>query len=291
MDRRAFLSAATLATTAVAGCTGGQDESGSNSTTSQTTTTAETTVATTTEAQSTGPMHGDDLPEDDDPNDGYPPAFETMPAERELSDNEFGSLIQDGVEVTTASIDASYYWYARGEARFVDARGTGQYETQHIYGAVNSPAEGNREDDPTDGWSKDDRIVCYCGCPHHLSSIKAVEFLNNDYENVYIIDEGYWQWNNRKYPMAGDAVSDQPSAITIVGATDPKHAGETAWAIQESSDQLEATSIESDGRYSMELKFEGVTTSTPIHVRTPSYEGDAPLGSLTGKVVTGSDLD
>jgi hypothetical protein len=76
-----------------------------------------------------------------------------------------------------------------------------------------------------------------------------------------------------------------------VGVTDPKYAGETAWAIQESSDQIEATAIGSDGRYSMDLKFEGLTGTTPIYVQTPEYEVRAPLADLTGSVVTGADFD
>jgi len=290
MDRRTFLAASVVATTTVAGCAGSGDRSDSDATTTtESTTTAEPT--TTTESPIEGPKHGDDLPEDDEPNDGYPPTFETVPDERTFDDSKFGTLIQDGQKVTAASIDVCYYWYARGEARFVDARGSGQYDTQHVFGAVNSPAEGEVEDDPMTGWPEGDRIVCYCGCPHHLSSIRGAELQKNGYKDVYVLDEGYWQWNNRNYPMAGEAVSDEPSAVTIVGVTDPKYAGETAWAIQESSDQIEATAIGSDGRYSMDLKFEGLTGTTPIYVQTPEYEVRAPLTDLTESVVTGATLD
>lgn len=28
-------------------------------------------------------------------------------------------------------------------------------------------------------WPKDDRIVCYCGCPHHLSSIRGSQLIDD----------------------------------------------------------------------------------------------------------------
>jgi len=194
--------------------------------------------------------------------------------------------------VPRAPVEAAYYWYARGEARFVDARGTGQYEASHIYGAVSSPYHGNLVEDPVESWPKDARIVCYCGCPHHLSSIRVADLLAAGYEEAYVIEEGFWEtkrygpgWVPKNYPIAEGGVESAPAARTIEGQVPARFAGETAWARHASSDQAEAAEIGADGRFALHLYFSGLTDDE-ITVETPAYRVTAPLADLTGGVVT-----
>ena len=273
MNRRAALRLAGATMAGLAGCIGLQDGS--------TVTPPDETVV--------GPRQGDDLPADDTPGDGYPPSFETTPAERQIDASSFDTKTVDGHDVPLAPFQAVYYWYARGEARFADARGSTSYGNSHIYGAVLSPAPDGRENDPVIDWPKGDRIVCYCGCPHHLSSMRAASLMDDGYEEVYVIDEGFWDgWYNRGYPIAGSEVQSRPAVWVIDGVADLTYAGATAWARHGPTGQREATDIGPDGRFQLELRFADVTGDSVVEIETPGYRVEAPLDELTGTVVTDS---
>jgi rhodanese-related sulfurtransferase len=268
MDRRAFLSLAGVSFAGVAGCLG--DGGGSTPTPT---------------ATIRGPRTGQELPDDGTPADGYPPAFETTPRSRSFDVGSFDTVSRNGAEVPLAPIEAAYYWYARGEARFADARGPGQFASSRVYGAVSSPASGV-EDDPVDDWPTEDRVICYCGCPHHLSSIRAADLIDAGYENVAVIDEGFWEWTDRDYPIAGSDVESRPGIRVIEGSVAGRFAGETAWARHAPTEQTEATEIDADGRYVLELRFAGLGSGAEITVETPAYRVTAPIEELTAGVVT-----
>lgn len=226
-------------------------------------------------------------------SDGYPPSYDRQPERRRIDTGAFPRLTVHGVDVPLAPVDVTYYWHRRGEARFVDARGQRSYELSHILGAVLSPAPDGGEDDPVVSWPRADRIVCYCGCPHHLSSLRAASLIADGYERVFVIDEGFWEWRERGYPIAGRAVLTQPEVYVIEGRTDPEYAGQTVWVWHEPSNQREATTIGEDGTYVLELRFTGVTSDSEILIETPGYRVRGALrtflrGTVTGGQVTSS---
>lgn len=158
-----------------------------------------------------------------------------------------------------------------------------------MYGAVLSTApDGLETNDPIVTWPKADRIVCYCACPNHMSSLRAASLLSQGYQEVYALKEGYLEWQEREYPMAGDEIKSRPSVRIINGKTEPQFAGETVWARHEPTGQQEATAIADDGTYTLELRFTEVTAESAIVVETPEYRVEAPLGDLTTGVVTGA---
>ncbi|SDE87010.1 rhodanese-like domain-containing protein [Halorientalis regularis] len=221
-------------------------------------------------------------------NDGYPDpsGIDETPPAPDADTSSFRTITyEQGIEVPLVPIDVAYDWYRRRDARFADARGERQYATSHITGAVLSPASGRR-DDPAAAWPQSDRIVTYCGCPHHLSSMRAAQLYQNGYEEVYAIDEGFWEWHRLDYPMTGENVEYQPYGFLIEGAADPATAGEYAWARTADGSQEEAHPIGSDGSYELVLHFSDVTDGTQITVETPSYSLTEPLGELTSGVVT-----
>lgn len=290
MHRRTFLAATATGLTGLAGCvgsTGSAPEETASSTPTETSTATATPTA--TPSEQVGPKHGDDLPADPDPTDGYPPKFEQVPTERAI-DTESYDRLESGVVL--APIEDVYYWYARGEARFVDARSQTAYEKSHIFGAVSSPVGGLNDGDPEDpveSFPEEDRIVAYCGCPHHLSSMRAEKLMNEGYENVFVIDEGFWEWHDRDYPMAGGDVGREPAAMTLRGRTDPASAGRTAWARHEPTGQMEAATVRADGTYELTLRFYGVSSRSRVQVETPDYRVEAPLSELASGVITGSE--
>jgi rhodanese-related sulfurtransferase len=262
MNRRAFLAAGAVSAVGLSGCLGLGGGSGSSS----------------------YPM-----PEDGNV-DGYPPEFDDKPKKMSFDPSSFDTKSEGGEKVPLAPIELVHNWYMRGEARIADARGTKQYKTSHIYGAVLSPASGISgapDRDPVENWPKSDRIVCYCGCPHHLSSIRASALMQKGYENVFVIDEGFWAWHKAGYPIRGNDTSYNPMAYIISGITDPKFAGENAWARQLKTGQNEATDILEDGSYTLHLKFADVTPDSFVTIETPEYKVKGTIGELSSRVVSG----
>lgn len=273
MNRRRYLAALGI-TVGAAGClnSGSSDDDSSNPTTSSTTT-----------AEQSG------LPTDTNPNDGYAPAdtFSETPSEPSVDTDSFETLDRDGTTVPLVPIDVAYDWYRRRTARFADARGERSYQDSHVFGAVLSTVQTPLG--PVADWPRDDFIVTYCKCPHHLSSMRAATLIEAGYEEVYAIDEGFGVWQNRGYPMAGQQVSLRPPERLIRGDTAPADAGGDAWAWHDPTGQREAVPIASDGSYELALKFADVDDASVIRVETPSYTVEGALGELTSGRVTAAD--
>lgn len=208
----------------------------------------------------------------------------TTPTSTDASTGSFERKEVEGEMVPLVPVDVTREWYAAGSATFADARGEGQYEQAHIEGAVWSPAPDGRGDDPLEALATDERIVCYCGCPHHLSSLRAASLTEDGYESVYVIDEGFFEWADRGYPVAGTEV--EGSARVVRGRADPAHAGEPVYASHEPTDQREAAFVAADGAYELHLRFADLSPDAPIRVDAPTYTVVAPLPELTDGVVT-----
>lgn len=235
-----------------------------------------------------GPRHGDDLPPDQNPEDGYPPEFETVPKERDINPDEFETLTRSNTEIKLVPTDVAYYWYARGEARFVDTRSESEYDVSHVFGAVLSPAGDGRDlpDDPALEWPDTSRVVTYCDCPHHLSSLRAASLMSRGTETVYALDEGFSAWRDHNFPLAGSDTGRVPPTRVIEGSVPRRYGGETAWAYHVDSNQREATRIADDGSYELELRFVDLTDQSRVRVETPAYELTKPIGELTSGTIT-----
>lgn len=276
----------------LAGCTGGDtDLAGTPPPTTQPET------PTTTPEPSSAPFehHGTletsfetngNYPADDTPGDGYPPSFPDQPAPPDADPSTFDTTAVSGETVRLAPIDVVIDWYRRGAARFVDARGLEQYETAHVYGAVVSGAQRGASGGGIDPWDPVDRVVTYCACPHHLSSIRAAGLQKAGFEDVYALDEGFAgrenSWASREYPMAGthwlEDSSTQQTDVTLTGLTDIAYAGEYAWAAVEG--RKEAAPIDTNGEFAIHVSFAGVTADSAATVRTPGYTVEGSLGDL-----------
>lgn len=259
MKRRALLAA--CGTSLLAGCLGGNDESATVDGPNEEGNAAPTT---TTEPPDATPA---------------PP-----PTDHTVSPDSFETTTNDGVEVGLIPVENAYQWHSDGEARFVDARGATQFEKSHIAGAVNSPAAMEPEPGPTADWESDATIVTYCGCPHHLSVMRASQLKERGFEDVYAIDEGFWAWHERGFPMAGSDVEDAPASVELSGTLDASLAGEEVWAVHEPTAQREVTRIGTDGSYTMHLHFYGVDADSTISLSAGEWTREARLGALTGGV-------
>lgn len=225
----------------------------------------------------------------DNQTDGCPPAdvVDGAKTPAAVDTSSFDTLTRNGTTIPLVPIDVAYDWYQARAARFADARGRRSYLAAHVRGAVLSSVRtplGQVGD-----WPKDDFIVTYCGCPHHLSSMRAETLINAGYEEVYALDEGFGEWFDRQYPMRGQRVAHRPPKRLIRGTTDPADAGGDAWAWHDPTGQREAAPIAGDGSYELQLHFRDVTDESQIRVETPSYTVNAPLGELTSDRVTPAD--
>jgi rhodanese-related sulfurtransferase len=199
----------------------------------------------------------------------------------------YDSVEVDGRSVPLAPLADVADWHDSGEARFADARSRTAYEDSHVEGAVWSPARNGREnDDPVASWDTDTLVVTYCGCPHHLSSMRAAALIDSGYENVTALDEGFWAWQEEGHPVAGAAADREPTRRVVEGRTDPEFAGEWAWARHDPTGQREVTPIGDDGSYALTIRFTDVAPDDPIRLTTPAYELSAPVRSLAEGVVS-----
>jgi rhodanese-related sulfurtransferase len=231
-----------------------------------------------------------DYPADDDPADGRPPAFADQPSSPDADPDSFDTVSVNDQTVRLAPIDVVQQWFRRGEARFVDARGLEQYERAHVYGGVSSPAQRNSEGGGIEGWPYEDRVVTYCGCPHHLSSIRAAGLQKVGFTEVYALDEGFvgWDdsWADREYPMAGTRFASGSRASvqewSISGSVDSRYAGEYVWA--RADRQYEAAPVQPDGTYQLHLKFADVSADTAVRIQTPTDSVERALGTVGSRV-------
>ncbi|MFB6309605.1 MAG: rhodanese-like domain-containing protein [Salinirussus sp.] len=231
------------------------------------------------------PTNGD-FPPDPEPADGFPPTFDDAPAAPSTNPGSYDTLSVNDEMVRLVPIDVAVAWYRRSEARFVDARGRSQYAHAHVYGAVNSPARVNSAGGPVPGWPSGDRVVTYCGCPHHLSSIRAAGLQKAGYETVYALDDGFLgtadAWAERGYPMAGSAFQTETTtrvaALELTGTVDPANAGEYVWAV--AGEHMEAARIDRDGSYTLHLRVRGLQPDSPVRIYTPEGAQTRPLSSF-----------
>ncbi len=82
---------------------------------------------------------------------------------------------------------------------FLDARAPSDFVAGHVAGANDVPfyeASNYLFALPKDKW-----LVCYCGCPHAESGSLADTLYANGFTKVTVLDEGYYVWRDRGYPV------------------------------------------------------------------------------------------
>lgn len=203
--------------------------------------------------------------------------------------NEFGydTTRTEGVEVPLVPIDDAIEWYRDdNDAVFADARSLTAFRKARVAGAVFSPAEdGQEEDDPVEALPEDTRVVTYCGCPHHLSTLRGASLIRDGYVHTYAIDEGFNEWTERGYPLEGENVDASPPLYTVEGETDPASAGEFAWIRHEPTGQREAAPIDDDGGFTLHVRFYEVDSESTVRLSTPAGEVTDSLGALADEAV------
>lgn len=110
-----------------------------------------------------------------------------------------------GEPVPLVPVDDAHEWYETDAARFLDARGEGDYNRERIPGAVRSTA-GHDLGDPVTEWPADERIVTYCACPHSLALQRGARLVGEGYVNVFALEGGLDAWIDEGHPLEGYGV-------------------------------------------------------------------------------------
>jgi rhodanese-related sulfurtransferase len=283
MKRRTFTAAATGVLAGLAGCLNQGANGGETTEPGDAIGTATSTSAGTSGSE-TGTRADSTLPAEED---GYPETVESKPEDREIDTTGLDTVTEGGVDVPLLPVEDAHVLWAYRRARFADARGEDQWENAHVVGAVSSPAspDARSDDDPIQDWGTSDTIICYCGCPHHLSSIRASQLINEGYENVFVIDEGFYEWSNRGYPVTSDGGGIEE--FTVRGQLDASYAGENAWVQPLDSEQFESTNVADDGSFELHCKFVDVDATSRLRVDTPAWTRTGTVDDLTDGVLRG----
>jgi rhodanese-related sulfurtransferase len=136
-----------------------------------------------------------------------------------------------------------------------DVRNKLSYEEGHIKNAklLSLPIT----EDMVKDISKSAEIITYCGCPHHLSSIGAEQLENLGYKNVRVLEEGYWYWKDKKYPI--EVSKEYQSKVThlkisgkVLKESKPL-SNIDLYIKHDKTGQLEAARTKKDGSYTIDF--------------------------------------
>jgi rhodanese-related sulfurtransferase len=200
---------------------------------------------------------------------------------------DYATTVTDGVAVPLVPVADAIKWFQDEDAVFADARSRTAYEKAHVTDAAFSPApDGQQQGDPIEERPTDTRIVTYCGCPHHLSSMRAASLIDAGYANTYALDEGFQAWYDRGHPVEGSAIDTEAPKYSITGRLADPGADAWVWAWHDPSGQREVAPVEPDGRFTLQLHFYDLTPDSPIRLVGPEREVTKPIEELTGTTVT-----
>lgn len=120
-----------------------------------------------------------------------------------------GALSPEGRNIPTVPLGDGAVKFFSGEALFLDARSTADYQLGHIHGALNMPIHegdfGERLQQFSLEVDHQKELIVYCdgiGCP--LSPELASILLGMGYENVKILIGGWSEWMMAGLPFEGE---------------------------------------------------------------------------------------
>lgn len=112
---------------------------------------------------------------------------------------DFAAVAKGNDKLFVSVDDVKKAFDAKQDFILVDARPPSDFAVEHIVGAVNVPyfeVDKHLSKLPKDKW-----IVTYCACPHAEAEQAARELAKNGYTKVKVMDEGYFGWVDKKYPV------------------------------------------------------------------------------------------
>ena len=141
----------------------------------------------------------------------------------------------------------------------IDVRSREAFNVEHIAGAISYPYPIIKNTTDYPFRDKKRKMILYCGCPHHLSGLSADILKKRGYEDVKVIDEGYFGWKALKLPItvnpnAATKVSMSFGGRIMQGNNRPA-VYEDVFLRHPETGQLEATRTDKQGNFRMTLHF------------------------------------
>lgn len=152
------------------------------------------------------------------------------------------------------------------KAVFVDVRSRPEYNAEHIQGALSYPYQLIKMTEKYP-FEKKQKLILYCGCPHHLSGLSADILKMRGYQDVHVIDEGYFGWKAQGFPVmvnpqAPEKISMNVEGKVMLGKLPAVY--RDIFLLHPESGQLEATRTDAQGNFRMALHFGGVTPDDKV---------------------------
>lgn len=179
-----------------------------------------------------------------------------------------GTLIFAGIGLPwPTSVQAGDFNYVPSDAvyrmtkvlpiHFLDVRGTSAYSEEHIKGALDAPLMMLRRGKIPD-LDKKATVVTYCGCPHAMAEDAAGILVAAGFSNVIVLDDGFYAWKDRGYPIEKAKVPKKFRKMKFEGKVgDLSLAGKKIEVVEPVSDQREIATIGTDGHFALHMPFYG----------------------------------
>ena len=119
---------------------------------------------------------------------------------------EIKPVTQEAAVDKKIRLDEAKRLFDSGKAVFVDARPEFVYVERHIKGAVSLSASRfeYQYEQIKDTLKKDVLYIVYCGSVTcHLSDFSAEKLIEKGFKNVKVFSDGWDEWHNAGYPIAG----------------------------------------------------------------------------------------
>ena len=171
----------------------------------------------------------------------------------------------------------------------LDARPPLDYVTGHITGAVSVPFYDVASF--TDQLPTDVPLVVYCGCPHAESTAAAEVLESSGFQDVKVIDEGYYYWRDEGYPIVqGVEPGDWPQPVEAV--TEPNdviEASDIGDAGSSDEDALDDDSEDAVGPLPDGDDTDDVTSEEDVNSSSADVEADASDASFDADLEADSE--
>lgn len=123
----------------------------------------------------------------------------TAPQAAKAAEPDFTNAGKGADKLFVAVDEIKKAYDAKQDFVIVDARPQTDFAAGHIKGAINAPyfeVEKYLSKLPKDKW-----IITYCACPHAEAEQAARTLLKNGYTKVKVIDEGFFGWSDKGWPV------------------------------------------------------------------------------------------
>ncbi|MER2493883.1 rhodanese-like domain-containing protein [Catenovulum sediminis] len=172
-----------------------------------------------------------------------------------------------------AEIVKAQVFDAQEDITLVDVRSHYEYQQNHIKGAISKSYEDIIKLE-TLPYYKDQALILYCGCPHHLSGLSARHLQKLGHQNVKILDEGYFYWKDAMgYPISSQKTSSTDLPLTSFDILGVLHnskqlpiAQTNIFLIHKKTRQIEATRTDEIGQFVMQMHFYGVDADDAFEI-------------------------